>query len=389
VSAVFDALRPLAETRTVLRWRPLTVWRTAERPLQPVIALLIWVLSLAAFARAQDDFSYDYVHYIGYFKEILDMRGADLAENIAERWPLPYLYVPPTGLFELGFALPAWALLQVTGSPSLTYALIAATSLALRCAVMRRMGTPWLVVVLVNVYAATLFEANAIRLGCAFTVLMIGLARYQRGARGGATLWILLAAGALHLQALLFSVAFIALHVLFRLLPPNQWRLLLVGLALAASTAAAVLGVSSLGFVPKLEDYADKAAAAGGLTLVSGLGLLVLGAASLQIIATAPRRAARDTPPDLWTLVVLTTIPALVFLLLATSMGALGDRIWQLAFTLLTSTAFTHRSSSMRLQKQLIVLILLVSNLNVVVRYPLSNLFHPLLPYTHIVPELF
>lgn len=386
---MFDALRPLAETRTVLRWRPLTVWRTAERPLQPVIALLIWVLSLAAFARAQDDFSYDYVHYIGYFKEILDMRGADLAENIAERWPLPYLYVPPTGLFELGFALPAWALLQVTGSPSLTYALIAATSLALRCAVMRRMGTPWLVVVLVNVYAATLFEANAIRLGCAFTVLMIGLARYQRGARGGATLWILLAAGALHLQALLFSVAFIALHVLFRLLPPNQWRLLLVGLALAASTAAAVLGVSSLGFVPKLEDYADKAAAAGGLTLVSGLGLLVLGAASLQIIATAPRRAARDTPPDLWTLVVLTTIPALVFLLLATSMGALGDRIWQLAFTLLTSTAFTHRSSSMRLQKQLIVLILLVSNLNVVVRYPLSNLFHPLLPYTHIVPELF
>lgn len=386
---MFDALRPLAETRTVLRWRPLTVWRTAERPLQPVIAMLIWALSLAAFAQAQDDFSYDYIHYIGYFKEILDMRGADLAENIAERWPLPYLYVPPTGLFELGFALPAWALLQVTGSPSLTYALIAATSLALRCAVMRRMGTPWLVVVLVNVYAATLFEANAIRLGCAFTVLMIGLARYQRGARGGATLWILLAAGALHLQALLFSVAFIALHVLFRLLPPNQWRLLLVGLALAASTAAAVLGVSSLGFVPKLEDYADKAAAAGGLTLVSGFGLLVLGAASLQIIATAPRRAARDTPPDLWTLVVLTTIPALVFLLLATSMGALGDRIWQLAFTLLTSTAFTHRSSSMRLQKQLIVLILLVSNLNVVVRYPLSNLFHPLLPYTHIVPELF
>jgi hypothetical protein len=386
---MFDTLRTLADPRTLLRWRPAAVWQAMERSLQMVIPLLIWLIAVLAFALAGDDFSYDYIHYIDYFKEMMDMGGADLAENVAERWPLPYLYIPPTGLFELGFAIPTWLLLKLTGSPSLTYALIAATSLALRCAVMRRMGTPWLLVLLVNLYAATLFEANAIRLGCAFTVLMIGLARFQRGARGGWTLVILLAASALHLQALLFSITFVLLQGLLMAMPANQIRLTLIALALAASTGVAVVGASSLGFIPKLEDYADTVSGSTGLTLVSVLGMLVLGAACAQIIATAPRRARRDTPPDLWTLVVLTTIPALIFLLLATSMGALGDRIWQLAFTLLTATAFMDRGSSMRLQKQLIIIILLVSNLNVIVRYPLSNLFYPLVPYTHIVPQLF
>ncbi|MDZ7857575.1 MAG: EpsG family protein [Sphaerotilus sp.] len=373
-------------------WRRSATWQTLDRSLNLLGPVLIWWLAFLSFARAGDDFSYDYIHYIGYFKEMMAMGGGDLVENIADRLPLPYLYIPPTGLFELGFALPAWALLKLTGDAAVTYALIAATSLALRCAVMRRMGTPWPLVLLINVYAATLFEANAVRLGCALTVLMLGLARFQRGERGGWTWTILFGAAALHLQVLLFSVTFLALFVLLRTVRPTQIRLLVIALLLIAVTGVAVLAASALGAgaASKLEDYADTTSAATGLTIVSVLGLAVLGIAGLQIIATTSlERHETRTPPDLWTLIVLSTIPALVFLIFATSLGALGDRIWQLAFTLLAATAFIQGGSSMRLQRQLIVITLLVSNLNVIVRYPLSNLFHPLVPYTHIVPQLF
>jgi hypothetical protein len=81
-------------------------------------------------------------------------------------------------------------------------------------------------------------------------------------------------------------------------------------------------------------------------------------------------------------------IPALAIYIFVTNMGALGDRLWQMAFVIF---AFNARKIIWKDQLDSIgfiflALLILVANVNVIYRYPLSNFFYPFSKYIELDP---
>ena len=87
---------------------------------------------------------------------------------------------------------------------------------------------------------------------------------------------------------------------------------------------------------------------------------------------------------------IFSSIPILSAFILNTSTGAVSDRLWQFTFMTFTSLSLMKKFQTKLPIHLLLILALLIfmGDINVLVRYPLSNLFYPLLPYEFIDPGL-
>jgi EpsG family len=355
--------------------------------------LMVGLLSFLAFIYAGEDFSYDYIHYLNYFEVLAEMEFNDLVQSIIDQFPFPYVYLPPTGLFEFGFAILAWLIMKLFGSASLGYAVIGSSSIVMRTWLLRKMGVPWIWLLLISVYGITLFEANAIRLGCAFTLFLLGVMFALQRKSAASILLTFLLASLFHLQ-ILFEVFFFLVAFFFgKLMFGTQIRLtisILLSVSLGVSTVAII---EQLGLV-KFDDYAGVISLAGGINIVSTLGILIWLTTCWYLIRI-PSYIYYEKISHLdirvWISIVLAGIPALVLFVSVTSMGAITDRFWQVAFMTLVSISFA-KSWRHRIrwhQMFLLSALVLVASVNVIFRYPLSNFFYPLVPYTVIKPSIF
>lgn len=155
---------------------------------------LLWVKS--------DTFSYDYINYLKYLEKIQHMRWGNLFEMFSVA--MPYVSIPGGGLFEIGFVVLAKAVLVLL-PPNAAYAFIATSSIIFRTLLMRWFQLEWRWVILAQIYAITLFEANALRAGVALTLTLWALVQFKRGSLY-ATLGACFLAVSQHLQAFLFLI---------------------------------------------------------------------------------------------------------------------------------------------------------------------------------------
>ena len=352
---------------------------------------LLGIWSFFSFQSGRDDFSYDFGNYVAYFERIRDLSLEDIWAQLQAFFPYPYILVPPAGFFEVGFAVAVWSLLATGLDGETTYAIVGTLSIVARVLLMRSLGVGWLSTALATVYSVTLFEANAIRLGCALTATVGTLWAWKHGHRVLGTLLLALAAS-FHLQSLAYTlplaVGLIVAPVLERGL---LWRAAALAINLMAALALVYApGISDFG---KLNEYADTAAGSVGLNAASLSGLVALTLASALYLAGGNGKVG-GTDQRLWSATHLAALPGLVLVLLATSMGALGDRVWQFAFIgavaalpLARATAYnTGKRGTYNLYATALSLSLLIAAVNVTIRYPLSNFFVPFLPYAPITP---
>jgi EpsG family len=352
-----------------------------------IAAIGVW--AFVAFIGARDDFSYDYGNYIAYFEQLREFSADELLAQLESFFPYPYVLVPPAGFWEAGFAFLLWSLMGAGLTPAWAYAVVGTTSILLRTWLLRLLGLGWIRTLLLTVYSVTLFEANAIRLGCALTACIAALWALQRNRVFSATALLAIAAS-MHLQSPAFSLPLLLAYLAWPAFASSRGRrTALVILAVLASVLAA-MAPDQLD-IGKLAEYADITSASVGINLASVTGALAIGLALLRMArATAEQsRAQRVASATL-----LATLPALALLLLATQMGALGDRAWQFAFVALIATMPLARGGEVdtgpgrppHADQVALLLCLGIAVVNVTLRYPLSNFFAPMMPHTPITP---
>ena len=141
----------------------------------------------------------------------------------------------------------------------------------------------------------------------------------------------------------------------------------------------------------KLDDYSGVVSGAVGVNLISVLGIAAVALASWRWVGVGGTRATHFPEGNrLWGAVIGSTAFALVLLVSLTTYGAVGDRIWQAAFLIFVPVSYGYiRESRWRgrdalLLKLVLYTILASTSFLTMVRYPLSNLLHPLTPWTDL-----
>lgn len=142
----------------------------------------------------------------------------------------------------------------------------------------------------------------------------------------------------------------------------------------------------------KLKDYIGMSSDAVGINLISMLSTaFVIYCITMDIrLSPTPRGCPKDSVyrDNVWIYSLYASFPSLSLLLFATQMSAIGDRAWQFSLIILISlSASLNRGKLQMIARSLILTtILIVGNMNVLFRYPLSNFFSPPIPYVPIDP---
>lgn len=357
------------------------------------ILALVGFSSFLIFINAGEDFSYDYIHYLDYFRLLEESQLSELIVGLWNMLPLPYVYIPPSGHFEVGFGALVWLLMQLFGSAPLSYAVIGSFSIMARIWILRNMDVHWGWIAVVNIYAITMFEANAIRLGCGFTLLLFGLLQMFRGKSSVHITTIFIMAGLFHLQTFLWSIFFLVTISGNGMIIATRLRLTLATALIFVLCIFAAGGIEQMGY-GKLEDYAGVSSGSGGINFVSALGLL-LWAVALGWLICMPREMYRlvlgNPRSRAWVATLVAGVPGLALYVFGTNIGAVGDRTWQVSFMMMAMLALTGdwRRRMGTIEVWLLVVLVLTATINVIYRYPLSNFFYPLTPYTEIDSSFF
>lgn len=347
-----------------------------------VAVLVALLVCLRMSFVSGDSFSYDYANYMAFMRAIADLDWSGYQESLV--LTAPYILVPGGGVLEFGFVALAKFMLGFW-SPTGVYAVMAGASVGLRVWVMRRFSLGWPWVILAQLYAITLLEANALRAGMALSVTLLGLWMLSRRAPALGVVVMLLAA-TLHLQVALF----IAPLLLLFLVPVRWLRYWPVALSVVLVSAVGVLVAAGLAAsldISKLDDYEGRTSGAVGLNLISGLSLILLATGLLVSLRDGPRANA-EALQNLGLRVQLAAAPSLALLLFAVQLSAIGDRAWQFALLVVVAvSACIDGASPWRRWRDVVMgLLFAVALGNTLVRYPLSNFFAPPLPYERIQP---
>lgn len=350
-----------------------------------VASVGIGVLVAVRLAFAREDFSYDYVWYLGYLRVLTDYRLAELMDSFRDF--APFVSVG-SSTFEVGFVAVAKVWTLLTPDATLAYAGIAASAVAIRIYSMRALACPWYWIALSQIYAITVLDANAVRAGLAVSVLCLGLVFVHRG-RSLLGLTIVLAAGLLHLQALLFGVPFLVVYAFAARAGTSRVGSLGLGAAALAVSITGLFALPSLD-IARLAPYLGEASLAGGFNVTSLLAASVISLCfvlrpSASYVAETLDAAAERR---FWLAAISAVVPSFVLFVANPDAGALGDRAWQFSFVTLLAVVWTpwaDRKVKIGLNT-LLFLLLLVSVVNVTVRYPLSNFFDFILPHQFIIP---
>lgn len=351
----------------------------------------LFVFVYLRYLNADLYFSFDYRHYISFFDNLRGLRFSELINGIYLDGPALYVVVQGTHLlFEVGFVFFSWVLVSLLDSPSVVYALIATVSLLVRMMLLNRMGVCWPINLLLGAYSLTLFESNALRLGCAVTCLIFMVYAMSRAKSPAVVIAAAIISASLHAQTAFFSVFFIPLFYGYKFYASRGMGVVSVATVL---TAIALLFIANVGAIEsqKLADYSGMEAMAGGVTLVSLLGAVMIYS-SLWVVLIRKRATYvanyADCRVRMWVAVVLASLPSLVVLVLATEMGAVGGRLWQASFVVLCTLAWADRLKHHLAQtffvRAVMALLLIFSVNNVIYRFPLSNFFAPLAPYAQV-----
>ena len=360
---------------------------------QLVTAMVVCVIYFRFLFVQERSFSYDYEAYIIFFRGIKDLGFDEILRRLS--LTAPYVLVNEVGVLEFGFVLLV-RVLEIWFSPYTTYAILAAASVGLRTYVIRSLGLSWPLIMLIQMYSISLFEANALRAGLALSLSLLALYCLSRNKKMLGVIAVL-ASASQHLQALIFWLPFAGvLAIQLRWLRGLRGMLILGPLgAIVLWQTIKLLGKSDFG---KIRDYVNTVSGASGLNLFTIFSLLFLIACLKATVISARQRKLNNEKgrrsegalihEALWIRTMYASIPALMLTLFATNFSTIGVRAWQFSFVIIATTSFLIPTSNLdrQLKTAALYLLLTVSLTNNFLRYPLSNFFSPPLPYADIVP---
>lgn len=306
------------------------------------------------------------------------MTDYSFSDMFDQYFTFPYIYARGIIPIEIGFGLLVKAISLTGASPQTIISIITACSAGLRAQLMKSIGMPTLCNVLINIFAITLMESNAIRLGLSTTILIFGLRNiyFKRYISGSTAIFC---ASLFHIQSIIFAIPFAVFYIFSKYLNssrPKYAMLIIVVIAIEAL---------SIKFVPlpefeKIQDYvASGSSSSAGLTITSVVASLLV--VSTIISLRFGKYINRDS--NFFAAIVASSLPSLILLIMLTDVAVVGDRAWQLAFTVFTTFFFLKWSASRYrfISIFLLYALILISLSNIIFRFPLSNFFSPPLPH--------
>lgn len=337
-------------------------------------SIFISAIVLIRMVFADSVFSFDYLPYINIISII---GGLSYSEILRDTLDFPYTYVNGVIPIEFGFSLIVKTISLIGVDPAIVLAVIAAASVGLRVYVMRSLGVPIFWILLINLYAITMFEANALRLGLASSVLLFGIYRIHENKVTSGLIFMGLSS-LLHLQTILFIVPLLAFLVIFWRFGQSVYTLYT---ALAASGVVTVLATQYLPILgnEKIQEYITRGVStSSGFTITSILAIIF----TIFLTIAISKSSNENIHKMLFSAVSGALFVSVVLLVYLTDVAVIGDRAWQLGYVIAATFFFSDWSSS-KLKKIpnfiLLVLSIVMVN-NVLIRYPLSNFFSPPFP---------
>jgi hypothetical protein len=346
-------------------------------------------LGLASFVCLRiwldpDFVSMDYRPYLQVFEFIAQSSFSELIDNATANLPTPYILVNGSTTIELGFAAIVKILSVLGFLNHQIFSIIASFSILIHQYVLTKINKFSLINLFTFIYTTVLLETNAIRAGLSASLLLyllyIGLIQRRQSA-----LFFLPACFLIHVQSAAWVTAALAAFVCIKMAAENivlRATLLLI----------LIFSVTSVQFLFNLISP-DKFDAYSGIVLKSS-GWTPLNAFATVICVTSFWIVIswRPNPEDdqiwkYWICAFTTFFQSTIFLIYNTTFGAVGQRIWQFSFVVflaVTSMCIRNIRQSLppgfKYVQYSLALLLLLLCYNILFRYPLSNVFHPLTP---------
>lgn len=349
--------------------------------------LYVWGLLIfffISFGNADLGFSYDYHYYIDYIQEIQILTFSMLHNNLNGL----YIHLNLSSGLEAGFVFFIKLITIIISTPEVVYALAAMFSLVIKAYVMNKLNIYWPYILLVLTYSAILLEGNALRSGLSlsFFILSIYLLLNKKNILYVFILWML--AVSFHLQSVIFIITFSMIYLLKCNRYSNRMTLLLF-IALIF-VGAFIYKVFFLIGNEKILFYMSKSTVSGGLNLISIISLVLFFFIARGMIKNNFFRLN-----NIITFCVITsTIPALSIYVFLTDIAVVGDRLWQWGLIIQVIFLIPYyaefrildniKGPFVHLPKLLIITLLFVGIINITIRYPLTNLFNPIIPYQNL-----
>jgi hypothetical protein len=346
-----------------------------------IVTTLFFVIaySSAVFGRlivVQQPFSYDYHSYLVIINALGDMSFSEMTFNNTF---FPYVTTNGLGEFEFGFSLLVRLVMLLSGDAETAFAIIAALSVGLRVYTMERLGVPRIWILVLNVFAITLLEANALRLGVSSSILLFGLYQilYSDRKSGYAMTGI---AATFHFQVIIFMLPFLVFFIFSSWITRSKVRVAFFLFASSIVSFAIAQVIPVLTNEKVVAYVALGASGSSGLTFTSAFAAIFLIFSALAL----DERSLENRGVKFWAAIVLASVPSVILLMFLTDVAVIGDRAWQLAFLVLATFFFSRGAVIGNKIIPLVFLLALTftSIINITVRYPLSNFFSP--PFPHI-----
>jgi hypothetical protein len=344
-----------------------------------LLASCAFFFCFGRFLFAGSDFSYDYWAYHAFFSALKYDRWGDILQSGSSSFP--YVLIRGLPPFEIGFVLLAKVVTVGLEDATSAIAFLASLSVAVRTFVLKRLGMPTSAMILSQIYAVTLFEANALRLGVAATIVAVALLQFSKKRQGLGQL-LLFTALLFHLQVTLLAVPFSVLWSTRSLWYTSRARIALLAFC-GAGSILVLVQVPLLSDLQKLESYVAQSSSSAGLTVTSVLAAML----TISALASSGGRMSRTGGESIVelanvrTVLLVAAVPSLTLFIAVANIAVLGDRAWQLAFVSLLPFLLGRWSyRKVSAPRALALACLVLALFNVTVRYPLANLLSPPLP---------
>ena len=318
-------------------------------------------------------FSYDYQYYIIYFEQVQKLSFHEIA-SISNGMYVPLDY--SSGI-EIGFVYFIKLVSLFFDNVNLIYLLSVLLSLSIKIYVFRefKVGTLWTVLMLT--LSVILLEGNALRSGISLSFYLLGLKSIKNGKESSSIVFFSLSV-LFHIQATFFILVYMSLSFMPLRLINTRSKLFTISVLFLISGFLLnyLIGFISLS---KVMFYSSQGSTSGGvnvLSFLSGVFLLMYVLVSSELVSNHKQK-----------ILFLSVIPAYSIYLLATNVSVVGDRLWQWGLIILILASYSN--SKKRLGKVLhvrsysvvMIVLLVVFLVNILYRYPLTNIMSPLIGY--------
>lgn len=349
------------------------------------IAILFFVLLRLVYV--DNDVSFDRVFYLEFIKEVSELSLHDFYARLVLGFP--YFGWADFGAFESGFAVISYFFSMIM-SPALAWAAMGGISLAIKLLILALADVKIFKIYSALIFSLILFETNALRAGMAVSMIMLGIFLLS-GKRFYSLLFFLFSC-LLHLS----SFAIVILIFFGSFIHKSKYIGLYISCAVAGSAVLAVsLPLVSDLVGGKLHEYYIQSTQYNWYTGASGLNFssviclifFIKFAWVVNEINFYKNTAAQRKMAIIGCLISGVCASIILF---SGPFAIVGDRIWQMAFIplLLLELQIGHvKNVFYRVINQVgFAFIGIYVFINLLIRYPQSNFFAPLLPAVDLVP---